>query len=313
MNLFLIAGNGCDGNGMAEIRRISRLLPILESGVPCILTGYQPDQLALATEAQNVLKDARVRPTHLCTVSEADTFSKLCLQAELLLERVRRGTLSDRGTLLILAPADMIRAILQAAFYMRPDEAIALSVPKSGTRWIALKGEHFFDLGALADAEVDFTEDEPNPNEDLPSGGFCGVIGTDDAQEKQEEPQHKYIPTYFKTHCYREDAVTFVKTVNQVIKTVQNVIEKRVEWGYGMQRPPDFARNNELRMLRTLMEGAVAFACAKALMKEGVQMGQVSPEREMPVLEEENNYGIDLEPSREQNGRNHGNEMQNSK
>lgn len=309
MNLFLISCKGCDRETLAELRRLSPLLPVLGSGEPCVLTGCHKEQLALATEAQTVLGGAEVLPTHLCAAEDGIGFSEICLRAELLLERIRKGSLANRETLLLLAPTETLRGILQAAFHMSIEDARGIPVSSNSTRWIVLEGEHFFDLGALTDPETGSDTDV------LPAGDSAETASGGKEQEKeaeQEVPEHGFIQTYFTSHRYREDAVTFVRTVNETIKTVQTVIEKRTEWSYGMQRPPDFARENDLRMLRTLMEGAIALACARALLNAEWQIGKAPPEREQPT-HEENNYGVELDQSREQNGKTHGNEMQNSK
>lgn len=310
MNLFLVAGARCDRAGLEMLRRLSTLLPVLECGGICILTGYGADSLACATEAQTILGGAEVLPSHLCTADDEIGFSEICLRAELLLERLCMGSLANRDTLLVLAPTRVIQCILQAAFRMRAEDAEALSIQRNTVRWIRREGEHFFDLGELTETALDGEDAEDQPLGGLPAGG---------AYEEEEEQEREYLQTYFKSIQYHTDAVTFVQKMQETVKSIQTVIERRTEWGYGMQRPPDFVRDNDLRLLCALMKGAAVLAIGAQI---GQALGQAPTERELPTQEipshetpshEENNYGIEPEPSREQNGRTHGNEMQNSK
>lgn len=310
MNLFLVAGARCDRAGLETLRRLSTLIPVLGCGEICILTGYGSESLACATEAQTILGGAEVLPSHLCAARDELGFSEICLRAELLLERICTGSLASRGTLLVVAPTRVIQGILQAAFRMRVEDAESLPIQKNAIRWIKREGEHFFDLGELTETALEGEDAEDQPLGGAPMGG---------GNEEEEEQEREYLQTYFKSIQYHTDAMTFVQKMQETVKSVQTVIERRTEWGYGMQRPPDFVRDNDLRLLCALMKGAVALAIGARI---GQALGQAPTERELSAQEipsheipshEENYYGIEPEPSREQNGRTHGNEMQNSK
>ena len=295
MNLFLIDAHRC-GSTVASGERISRFLSAAGEGERiCLLTGYDAQSRGCADLLEPIFENAEICRTHLFC---GEAFDKLCLSVELLLERMKSGSLSEFDTIVAPIGTDAVRAVLQCAFYMDVDDAKSINVRENDVRLLSLCGNHFFDLGYLG-AQATTSVSAPV---DTSSASY----EYERVEEDELEQERKHIVTYYRSIGSSRDTVRFIEDTNKKISRIQNTVEQdRILWGNQFLFPSkDYAANNDLLLLclamkeiaRSMNEHAITDGKSKTAIPENEQEQElelfgITPEKSISDAHGRSNQG----------------------
>lgn len=308
MNIFLVDVTENKLPFLDKINVISNYLKAVKEDYSiCLLTPYpykEDERYMKANQVFPTLVRAHShflkRVTDSCGDISLDCFSRLCERTSGTVETIRSGSLSRYSSLILAADSDILKSVLQNAFYMNIEEAYKMDFMPDGVRLLNAFSGSFFDLGYISMTDKDSLSGGAKHNE--PQIDF----------ETEEVVEKKHIMTYYES-ITQETIATFVKNINEKINIISRIVEQnRILWGdVDLNLNNSYLVHNDLDLFCLLMMDALRDISERSL--DAPNKRQQGNSEEHTQENKEQLFGIDMPNEKTDKSAHENNNIQNSK